>query len=336
MKRERVLYRLEEVSLELGGRRVLHVPSLELEGGRVHALVGPNGAGKSVLLNLLAGLAVPSGGSVSYGGRMTGDSGWRRKMRREVTLVHQSPYLFRGTVASNVSFGMKIRGVPRGERAGKAEKALAMVGLGGFGERRAEELSGGEIQRVAVARALAVNPKVILFDEPTANIDASSVRLLEEVILGLAAENRTIIFSTHDLAQAGRLAEKRLFISEGRITTAPVRNFFRGRIVERGGTPRFDTGRAVFSLGKSAGEGVSCVGVEEEGIVLSRDPAGECANRFEGKVAALTVENGGVRVEVDAGERFTLLVSRGVVEREGLALGEKVYLDIAPDACRLL
>ncbi len=201
-----VAFHIDNLRHDKGGRTVLAIPSLALEGPGLIALVGHNGAGKTTLLRLLTGLLeVPTAGSV----RCSVDP-------LSVGLVDQSPYLFTTTVAANVGYGLKVRGVPRWARTERVRTALDEVGLAGFEKRRARELSGGERRRVAVARALVVNPRVLLLDEPDAGLDTAAVAGLERLI-SRVAEQRLVIFSTHDRERARRLAHRVVYLEKGRL-----------------------------------------------------------------------------------------------------------------------
>lgn len=216
-----MLYRLEAVGMHYGGKEVLAIPALEIQEGGFHFLTGPNGSGKTTLLRLLAFLHPPASGTLYYSG---GRVDWRDRslvpLRREATLLHQSPYLFDGTVFSNVAYGLKVRGMEsltHGERVGKA---LEMVGLEGFEGRKARALSGGEMQRVALARALVLKPRVLLLDEPLANVDRSSAEVIGGVIAGLPGHGTTVIMATHaPELNGGRNAEV-LRLEDGKLLGA--------------------------------------------------------------------------------------------------------------------
>jgi tungstate transport system ATP-binding protein len=208
---------LNDVSKRYGSRTALEVKRLELLPGRIYALAGPNGAGKSTLLAILALLTPPCSGQVSFNGqRVTGNRD-RLRLRPQVTLVHQSPYLFRGTVADNVAFGLRQRSVPSAMCHELVQAALERVGLAEFAPRRVDQLSGGEAQRVAIARALALEPRLLLLDEPFSALDPDSTARLEELLRTLAANGTTVVVSSHDGAQRRRLEAEEIRLAEGRL-----------------------------------------------------------------------------------------------------------------------
>jgi tungstate transport system ATP-binding protein len=215
-----ILYRLKSIRRRYGSNVVLDIEDLTIVAGRLYTLIGANGAGKSTLLNILAFLSPPTSGEIFYSGkRVDWNHGPMQECRRKVTLLHQSPYLFGGTVCDNVAFGLKARGIPEEERRPIVENALDTVGLQRFGGRKARELSGGETQRVAMARALSLKPEVLLLDEPLANIDRETTGLLEAVIASLPAQGTTVVMTTHNPDHPGRLNGDSIFLERGRIVT---------------------------------------------------------------------------------------------------------------------
>ncbi len=142
-----------------------------------------------------------------------------RERRLQVTLLHQSPYLFGGTVRANVAFGLRSRGIRGDAQRRTVDRTLETVGLSGFGERKGRELSGGEAQRVAMARALAVGPEVLLLDEPLANIDRETTVVLETVIASLPARGTTVVMATHDPGQLARLGGAPIVLEGGRVVS---------------------------------------------------------------------------------------------------------------------
>jgi tungstate transport system ATP-binding protein len=214
----KILYRLNMIRKCFGSNVVLDIDRLTIVESRLYTLIGANGAGKSTLLNILAFLSPPTAGEIFYAGkRVDWNHGSVEEPRRKVTLLHQSPYLFEGTVHSNVAFGLKARGIPGEERRRTVEKALDIVGLQGFGDRKSRELSGGETQRVAMARALALKPEVLLLDEPLANIDRETTGLLETLIASLPGQGTTVVMTTHNPDHPGRLNGESIFLEGGRV-----------------------------------------------------------------------------------------------------------------------
>jgi len=214
----KILYRLHSVRKCYGANVVLAIEDLTIAGNRLYTLIGANGAGKSTLLNILAFLSPPTSGEIFYAGhRVDWDRRSTKEYRRKVTLLHQSPYLFGGTVYDNVAFGLKARGIPAEERQAIIENALDTVGLRGFGGRKARDLSGGETQRVAVARALSLKPEVLLLDEPLANIDRETTGVLETVIASLPSQGTTVVMTTHNPEHPGRLNGEAIFLDGGRV-----------------------------------------------------------------------------------------------------------------------
>jgi len=211
------LFALQDVGYRRGGRVVLDGLGFEIQPGST-ALVGPSGAGKSTLLRLLNRLADPAAGTVRYRGRDLRELEVLG-LRREVALVPQLPALLPGTVAENLAYGPSLC-----ERGCETARALVLAGLDeSFAERSARELSVGEQQRVMLARALALEPAVLLLDEPTAALDERARDAIERTLLDLRARlSVDLVVVTHDRAQAERLAEDQLVLEEGRLVAREV------------------------------------------------------------------------------------------------------------------
>jgi tungstate transport system ATP-binding protein len=208
--------RLAQVEKRYGARVALQLDELTIAGGRLHALTGPNGSGKSTLLNVLALLLRPERGRMWLGEEeVTWRAAQLQALRRRVTLMQQSPYLFSGTVAANLAFGLKARRQNGGHIQAAISRALETVRLAGFERRNVRELSGGEARRVALARALVLEPEVLLLDEPLANLDEESTGIIERLIAGLPAQGTTVVMATHDLEQARRLATDVIRLMDG-------------------------------------------------------------------------------------------------------------------------
>jgi tungstate transport system ATP-binding protein len=217
-------YQLFSVEARYGNTLGVVVEELTITAGGLHVLVGPNGSGKSTLLGILAFLNKPDKGTVCFDGVKVN---WTPKecdlLRQRVTLLHQNPYLFSGSVASNVAFGLAARGAEKAYARDVVRESLERVGLAGFESRTARKLSGGESRRVALARALACKPEVLLLDEPVAHVDRASAALFESLMVTLAVGGMTIVMSSHDERVGARLGARVIHLEEGRLEAAPER-----------------------------------------------------------------------------------------------------------------
>jgi tungstate transport system ATP-binding protein len=205
----------------IDGRPIIRDVSFDIGSSGRTVILGPNGAGKSVLLRLLHGLLQPTGGELRWG-RLT-----VREAREQQAMAPQHPVLLRRTVAGNLLHVLHVKGVPRSKREAMVSAALTQAGLAELDARAARTLSGGQKQRLAIARACVLRPAVLLLDEPTTNLDPAAVRGVEELVRAVAAAGTKILMTTHDIAQARRLAADVLFLNEGQLLEhAPAAAFF--------------------------------------------------------------------------------------------------------------
>src|SRR3972149_336584 len=183
---------LKDVTKTFDDKTVLENVNLQVQEGEILALLGPNGSGKTTILKILAFIENPSGGETRFQGE-TVDFKKAEKLRLQSTLVFQRTVLFGTLVFNNVAYGLKVRKTPKSVIDEEVKNALRMVRLQGFEKRPAKKLSGGEQQRVAIARALGLKPKLLLLDEPTANLDPKNAGILEEVIAAVNRDQKTSI-----------------------------------------------------------------------------------------------------------------------------------------------
>lgn len=209
--------RLRGLSLRFGPRAVFEGLDLDLPAAGCTVILGANGAGKSLLLQMLHGIRAPDAGRIDWNGRRPDQA-----MRRQA-MVFQKPVLLRRSVAANLDFVLRARGLPVARRAGW----LALAGLSDKAHQPARRLSGGEAQRLALVRALASEPELLLLDEPTASLDPAANAALEALIGETRARGVQVILVTHDRAQARRLADRVVFLHHGRVLeNAPAADFF--------------------------------------------------------------------------------------------------------------
>jgi tungstate transport system ATP-binding protein len=210
---------LDRVFFAANGRTIIERLSAEIAAGPRTIILGPNGAGKSVLLRLCHGLLKPSAGRVDWRGTQNG--------RGRQAMVFQRPVMLRRSAVANIAYGLRLNGVSPRERELRARDVLEAVGLAAIADHPARVLSGGEQQRLALARAWALGPEVLFLDEPTANLDPGATRDIETLIGQIRAGGTKIVMTTHNLGQAKRLGDEVLFLNQGRLVErSPVEQFF--------------------------------------------------------------------------------------------------------------
>lgn len=213
---------LRGLSLETGGRRLIDRIDLKVQELGITVILGPNGAGKSLLLRLMHGLVAPTAGVILWGGRPIDD-----QIRRRQAMVFQKPVLLRRTAAANITYALGLRGIARSERNSRALQALELAGLERHADTPARVLSGGEQQRLCLARALSLDPEVLFLDEPTASLDPTATKAVEDIIRTVSERNIKVVMATHDLGEARRLAGDIVMLHRGRIVeTGAAASFF--------------------------------------------------------------------------------------------------------------
>ena len=324
---------LRGVRHRYGDRVVLELETFSIPNDAQVAVVGPNGSGKSTLLRLLALLERPTEGEILMDGRPA------RARRRDVTLVEQQPLLLRGTVRDNLSYGLRARGVGRRAQAQRVEAVAAQLGLGALLERRGHELSEGEVQRVAVARALAVDPAVLLLDEPASAADRGAAQLLYEA---LAEERRrrpfAVCLASHQLEDAYRWTDDIRALADGRMSPVTPENLFRVVLppAGEGGLRQVAVGPVTFALFSEKG-GPAIIGIAPTDILVSRERLPSSArNVFSGRIVRLVQQrSGGVQVTADVGVELAAVVSGAAVRELALVPGGEAVFTFKASAVRV-
>jgi tungstate transport system ATP-binding protein len=328
------LFSVSGVRAVFDGKTVLSVDNLRLEDGQITVLVGENGSGKTTLLRMLNGLLSPASGAIAFRDRVI-DADGIRAVRRQSVMLHQAPLLFRGTVLQNVSYGLRLRSVPREERRERSRRALSRVGLQRFERRRVSGLSGGEKQRVALARALVLEPKVLLLDEPTASIDPEARRVVERIIRDLAAAGTAVIMSTHAMETAYRLCDRLVRLEQGRVAPA-ADNILKGRVE---GTDEqfthFRTGEVLLKCPARDGDfDVAVLPFDE--LILSRERLDSSArNRLRGTVTQVEELDRLLLVTVRCGVTLKALITRAAAAELGVETGRECVVTFKASAVRL-
>lgn len=341
-----VIAELKNVTKSFADTVALDNVNLQVYQGEILALLGPNGSGKSTILKILAFLEHPTSGEVTFENINVNQKN-NEELRLQSTLVFQKTALFDASVYDNVAYGLKIRKNPKDQRDEAVKEALRIVKLEGFEKRAAKKLSGGEQQRVAIARALVLKTKLLLLDEPTANLDPKSAQIIEEAIVKINQELKTtIVMATHNMFQAKVLPTRIALISNGRITEvggpadifgklsrnlasfATVDNTFRGVAQSSAeGTTIVDIGNGVHVEVTAQNQGETSIFVSPQEIILSMNSIQSSArNVFRGKISEITDSGPLVNIKVDVGRVFVVQITKRSFKEMGLNLGSEVYI----------
>ncbi|HEC92828.1 MAG TPA: ATP-binding cassette domain-containing protein [Candidatus Atribacteria bacterium] len=335
----KTIIKIRNIKKIYNNKTVLDVDCLDFQEGKIYAIVGPNGSGKTTLLNILNLLDNPDEGQISfYDQEISNKSNEDTlKIRRRMTLVNQNPFLFHSTVYDNIAYGLKIRSFSSTEQRIRIKNALNMVGLPGFEKRKVNQLSGGEAQRVVIARALVIEPEVLFLDEPTANIDQRHIDVVERIIKKINKETKTtVIFTTHDLSQAYRLADEVLSLLEGKVIKQVQENIFRGEIVEEDGLKWFKVTEDIKLAIVTEKVGLAYIYIDPNDIILSYQQFQSSArNSFSGRIIKIFEQNHSVKLEVDIGVNLVTTITRESFQDMNLNLGSKVYLTFKASAVKL-
>jgi len=316
------------------GRVVLDLERFAVPPGALIAIVGPNGAGKSTLLRLLALLERPSEGAVLLDGRPADLA-----LRRRVTLVEQRPVLLRGTTRENLEFGLRVRGIRRTEVNRLVDNVAGRLGITPLLDRRRHELSDGEVQRIAVARALAVEPDVLLLDEPASSADRAAAQSLYHAL----AEERArrplaVCLASHQLEDAYRWADDVRALADGRLSPVTPENLFRVELPAGapGDLKHVRVGNVeIAALTDKSGPAI--LAVPPTDILVSREPLTSSArNVFCGRVTRLVHQRGGaVHVTADVGVELVAVVTEDAARDLGLTPGSPVAFAFKASAVRV-
>lgn len=334
------LFELIDLKKAYGPLLALNIENLSLEGGKVYAVVGPNGAGKSTLLSIMALLERPTSGKMLFQGQDVYSSGADlTSLRRQMAFVMQEPYLFKTTVFKNVAYGLEQRGCKRSLLRKKVMEGLEAVGLEGFENRKSWQLSTGEAQRVAVARALCLEPEVLFLDEPMSSVDSLNAKALEKILLMNRERGKpTIIFATHDIALAYSLAHEVLPLMAGRLSPYHPENLFFGHIETLNGQQWLRLHDDLKVAVVTDKRGRAYMSLDPRDIILSEGSLCSSArNCFKGKVEKIAQEGSLVRVGLKVGsQEFTSLITRASFQELGLNLGKEAYLTFKSTAVKVM
>lgn len=317
-----------------GARKVLGIDQIDLGAGSVTALVGPNGSGKSTLFRILAFLERPTRGSLWLAGAVVHGRRARRAARRVVTLVEQYPLMFDTSVKANVLYPLRLRRVPDADRV--ALDALHQAGAAHLVDRAARSLSGGETHRVALARALAIRPQVLLLDEPMAAADREIIGALSTILRGVLDSGTAVCLASHRLEAAYRVATHVVALADGALSPVTPENLFRTVIPAGSGARTVQAGPLELLIVTDR-SGPATIAIPPDDIIVSRNPFESSArNQFTGRVTRIADDHRGrVTLAVDVGTELIVRITPTSLHRLDISLGVTVVLSVKAMAVRV-
>lgn len=352
---------LKDLRVDRGGVQILDIPSFSLQENEFVSLIGPNGAGKSTLLLSIMGLIGKRSGSLLYRGEeIRSEASWL-EMRRKIAMVLQEPLLFDSTVYDNVASGLKIRGVGRSEIKSRVMTYLERFNLADMAQRSARKLSGGEARRVSLARAFAVEPEMIFFDEPFANLDAPTRQsLTDDMDKVIREKGIAAVLVTHDQSEALRMSNRIVVMNSGSIVqlgtpaavmNRPINEFvanFVGMetILEGVVLSNLDQQTAVLVAGYEIdaigdglpGEDVYCCIRPENVTVSIVNPAEKTSARnvFAARIVEIASMGPFLRLRLECGFTLTSYVTRDSFAALALSEGKEVYASFKATSVHLI
>ncbi len=326
-------YELEDFCFQYQGNPVLDIRHCQIKQGINTAILGANGSGKTTLLNLLSFLEMPSSGLMQFFNNDVNQSNLKTH-RLKIGYVQQKPYLFNLTAQENIELPLKIRGFDKQTRVDKSEQIIQQLSINKLAQQRAHELSGGEIQKVAIARALVMKPEVLILDEPFSHLDKSACQFLQSLILNIKDDNETtLIFSMHDHLKAHYLADEVFNIIDGHVMPSVMMNLFQGRVEQ--GRPVFNTGRIEIILPQQIETGEH-LAVDPKQLVLSKSKlTSSMRNQYQGRVIAMHEHEDQVRVSVDADETFQAIITHAALRDLAIHMGDTVWVSFKSSSVTL-
>ncbi|HQO08915.1 MAG TPA: ABC transporter ATP-binding protein [Clostridiales bacterium] len=336
------MFRLENAQISFSGFS-LNSGLLEFEKGRIYCLTGPNGSGKSTLLKIIGLQLQPDSGSVSIEGRAVdyGKSEELLKNRRNISYMLQDSRLFYASVFDNAAYGLKIRGLGAAEIKEKVNKILKMLEIGHLASRSLKGLSGGEAQRVRLARNLVIDAPVYILDEPSAGLDTRGRELLAEILSSYNKEKgATIIFTSHHKEEAYRLSPEIISVIDGKVSPIPRENVFTGSAEKTGEKLyRFrneNISSIYFSSDHAIKDKVS-IAIDPEEVILSLTNVHTSArNCLPGTVKNIKEIPSALQLTVTAGEDFTVLITKNSLEEMSLKENSPVYMLFKATAVKVI
>jgi tungstate transport system ATP-binding protein len=340
-----------DLHVYLDSTHALRGVNLDVNGGEILSIVGPNGSGKTTLLKLLGGLLEMTAGNLRFKGQVITNEN-RELIREKTTMVFQKPVHFGTSVFKNVAYGLRIRGVSEDEITSRVEEVLSFVGLKDLSDKLARNLSGGEQRRVSIARAIVLEPEILLLDEPTADLDFESARIIEDILKKINKELKTtIILSTHNLFQAESIAHRTAIINQGQIQIIGrarailgleldklyddgiVFNTYKGNAVwmrentHWRGLLRIELAENVFIQAIGTQDGEVTTWIPPQDVIVSRESILSSArNTLKGNVLKIEEVDSTTMLIVDVGVEIVAQITKDSFKDFEIKIGDSVYI----------
>jgi tungstate transport system ATP-binding protein len=349
------LIEVRDIQKSYGEIQALQDASLKIPRGKIMALLGPSGSGKTTLLRILAGLERPTTGTILYENNDTTED--PDLLRQKATMVFQKSVFFNTTVFKNVAYGLRVQGCSHNQIKDSVRKALQIVRLEGFEKRRTRNLSGGEQQRVSIARALVLERTLLLLDEPTVNIDPRNVSIIEETILRVNHDRKTtIVLATHNMFQAEAISEQVAVLLDGTVrqvgtnqqifgaSNKHLASFTRLDNVFSGVSRVNQTGTSVIEVSENLRieasfrkSGEATIHVKPEDIIVSTHPFMSSArNVFQGSIMEVSDLGSVMKLRVNAEKKFLVQITKQSFTEMGLNVGSTVFLTFKASSVQLV
>ncbi len=321
------MFLLENIKKTYNGKPALDIETLSLEGQGITALYGPNGSGKTTLLNILAFLDFDYEGRLWFKHSAIRPSMNLTTLRRDVAMLAEPPYFFKGTVFDNAAYGLNVRRVSGTEIFNRVKDILAKVGLTGFENKNVDALSAGEKQRLALVRVLVLDTEIVLLDEPALRMDKGYIEVFENIISD-SGRNKMIVMTTHNLSQAYRLTDKIIYLIDGKVADIPPHNTFLADIIEKEGGIKVATlspGINIDVITEKRGPGR--ISIDPTGIIVSMEPFNSSArNMLKGRIINVKMNGAIVELCVDAGLKVSAFITKRSFDEMGLNINKEVCL----------
>ena len=328
-------YQIENIGFRYQKKLAVSIDKCNIHAGKITAILGNNGAGKTSLLNLLAFIKRPDTGNILFFDKKIKKELYI-SLRKNIGYVQQSPYLFNYTVIENIELPLKLRNIRKNIRKKRAMQVMEQLEITNLAKKNAHELSGGEIQKTAIACAMVHDPKILIMDEPFTYTDKFFIPRFEKLISKIQTENcKTIIFTTHNQLQAQLFSDHIINLYHGHCIANPISylNFYTGKMIKEKNI--FSTKKIDIKMPEHI-LNAEYITIDATQIVLSKERLdSSMRNCFKGRIKSLTENNQQIHVVMDAKEQFHIVITKSALEELRLTVGDEAWLSFKSSAINI-